>query len=70
LAEIAAPTLVIYGDKDILDVRQAAGPLTAAIPGARLAVITDAAHLPQMERPEVFNEIVLGFLLGLGSTQA
>ncbi|MCD6029837.1 MAG: hypothetical protein K0S78_2011 [Thermomicrobiales bacterium] len=43
--------------------RAAAAPLAAAIPGARLAVIPDAAHLPQMERPEVFNRIVLAFLL-------
>jgi pimeloyl-ACP methyl ester carboxylesterase len=67
LAEISAPTLILYGDKDVIDVRLAAGPLAATIPGARLAVIPDAAHLPQMERPELFNEIVLGFLLGLGS---
>ncbi len=67
LAEISAATLIVYGDKDVIDVREAAGPLAAAIPGARLAVIPDAAHLPQMERPEVFNKIVLGFLLGLGS---
>jgi 3-oxoadipate enol-lactonase len=66
LAETSAPTLIVYGDKDVMDVRQAAEPLVATIPGARLAVIPDAAHLPQMERPEVFNEIVLRFLLGLG----
>ena len=67
LAEISAPTLILHGDKDVMDVRLAAGHLAATIPGARLAIIPDAAHLPQMERPELFNEIVLGFLLGLGS---
>src|ERR671911_2197375 len=36
LAEISAPTLVVYGDKDVMDVRQAAGPLAAAILGAQL----------------------------------
>ena len=66
-AEISAPTLIVFGDKDVMDVRQAAAPLTTAIQGARLAVIPDAAHFPQMERPELFNEIVLGFLLGLGT---
>ncbi len=69
LAEIAAPTLIVYGDKDVMDVRQAAEPLAAAIPGARLAIISDAAHLPQMERPAVFNEIVLGFLRDVASTR-
>jgi 3-oxoadipate enol-lactonase len=68
LAEISAPTLIVYGDKDVMDVRQAAGPLAGAIPGARLAVIPDAAHLPQMERPEIFNEIVLGFLRDVAPT--
>ena len=67
LADITAPTLILYGDKDVHDVRAAAAPLAAAIPHARLAVIPDAAHLPQMERPEVFNEIVLTFLLGLST---
>jgi 3-oxoadipate enol-lactonase len=65
LAQITAPTLIVYGDKDLMDVRQAAAPLAAAIPGARLVVIPDAAHLPQMERPEEFNRVVLEFLLGL-----
>ncbi len=67
LSEISAPTLILYGDKDVHDVRDAAGPLAAAISGARLTVIPDAAHLPQMERPERFNGIVLEFLLGLPS---
>jgi 3-oxoadipate enol-lactonase len=66
LAEISTPTLIVYGDKDVMDVRQAAEPLVTTIPCARLAVIPDAAHLPQMEQPEVFNEIVLEFLFGLG----
>src|SRR5215203_5592093 len=68
LAEISAPTLIVYGDKDFMDVREAAEPLAAAIPGARLVVISDAAHLPQMERPELFNEIVLEFLREVAST--
>ncbi len=69
LAEIATPTLILYGDKDVMDVRDAAGPLAAAIPSAQMAVIPDAAHLPQMERPDIFNEIVLRFLLGVSSTR-
>lgn len=67
LSAISAPTLILYGDKDLMDVRLAAEPLAAAIPGARLAVIPDTAHLPQMERPRLFNQLVLNFLLGLES---
>lgn len=62
LAEITAPTLVLYGDQDVQDVLAAAAPLAAAIPGARLAVMPGTAHLPQMEQPQRFNEIVLDFL--------
>jgi pimeloyl-ACP methyl ester carboxylesterase len=62
LGEITAPTLVLYGDQDIADVQQASPLLAQAIPGARLVVMPGASHLPQMEQPERFNEVVLGFL--------
>jgi 3-oxoadipate enol-lactonase len=62
LGEITAPTLIVYGDQDIADVQQAGPLLAQAIPGARLVVMANASHLPQMEHPERFNDIVLGFL--------
>lgn len=62
LGEITAPTLIVYGDQDIADVQQAGPLLAQAIPGARLVVMPNASHLPQMEHPERFNEVVLGFL--------
>ena len=62
LDEITAPTLILYGDQDIADVQQAGPKLAQAIPGARLVVMPNASHLLQMEHPERFNEIVLGFL--------
>ena len=63
LHEITAPTLVVVGDKDVPTVLEAADLLTDSIPGARKAVIHDAAHLPNLEHPEEFNRIVLDFLL-------
>lgn len=62
LGEITAPTLILYGDKDIADVQQAGPLLAKAIPHAQLVVLLDASHLPQMERPGPFNDIVLRFL--------
>jgi 3-oxoadipate enol-lactonase len=62
LGEISAPTLVLYGDQDIADVQEAGPRLAQAIPGARLVVMPGVSHLPQMEKPERFNEIVLEFL--------
>lgn len=63
LHEITGPTLVVVGDKDLPTVLEAADLLTASIPGARKAIIHDAAHLPNLEHAEEFNRIVLDFLL-------
>jgi pimeloyl-ACP methyl ester carboxylesterase len=62
LGEIRVPTLVIVGDRDVDDVRQAAEELGRGIRGARLAVMPGVAHVPNMERPEEFNGLVLDFL--------
>jgi pimeloyl-ACP methyl ester carboxylesterase len=62
LGSITAPTLILYGDQDIADVQEAGPKLAQAIPGAHLVVMENASHLPQMEHPERFNDIVLGFL--------
>ena len=62
LREIRVPTLVIVGDRDVGDVRQAAEELGRGIRGARLVVMPGVAHVPNMERPEEFNRLVLDFL--------
>jgi 3-oxoadipate enol-lactonase len=62
LHEIRVPTLVIVGDRDVDDVRQAAEDLHAGIKGATLVVMPGVAHVPNMERPDEFNRLVLDFL--------
>ena len=62
LDEIQVPTLVIVGELDVDDVRQAADELGRGIRGARLVVVPGVAHVPNMERPEEFNRLVLDFL--------
>jgi 3-oxoadipate enol-lactonase len=64
LADIKAPTLVIVGDEDVAEIRDTADLLVSKIPGARKAVIHDAAHLPNLEHPEQFNKVLLDFLNG------
>ena len=66
LGEVRAPTLVVVGDLDTPQTLEAAGALANGIPGARLEVIRGTAHLPNMERPEEFNRLVLEFLSGPG----
>ena len=62
LNTIKAPTLVIVGDKDDDSILEIGDLLTTHIPGARKAVLSDTAHMANMEKPEQFNRLVLTFL--------
>ena len=62
LAEIGAPTLVVVGTEDSTDIKAMAEKLVAEIPGARLATIEGAGHLPSLERPDELNALLLDFL--------
>jgi pimeloyl-ACP methyl ester carboxylesterase len=62
LGEIAVPTLVVVGEKDVDDFKQIAGVLVENIPGARKVAMPNTAHLPPLEHPEEFNRILLDFL--------
>jgi 3-oxoadipate enol-lactonase len=62
LATLTVPTLIVTGDKDVDDIHQIAERLARDIAGAERATIADAAHLPNLERPEEFDRIVLDFL--------
>jgi 3-oxoadipate enol-lactonase len=62
LGEIQAPTLVLVGEEDVADIHAIADRLAREIPGARRSTIANTAHVPSMERPEEFDELVLGFL--------
>ena len=62
LGEIEAPTLVLVGEEDVPDIRAIADRLVREIPNARFETIANAAHAPSMERPEEFDQLVLGFL--------
>jgi 2-hydroxy-6-oxonona-2,4-dienedioate hydrolase len=65
LESVAAPTLVIVGDRDLPGIQQAVDALAARIPGARKVVMRDTAHLPSMELPDQFNQILGDFLSSL-----
>ena len=62
LKSIKAPTLVVVGEQDPACTVAQARVLARAIPGARLEVIPDAAHLANIEQPEQFNRLLLDFL--------
>jgi pimeloyl-ACP methyl ester carboxylesterase len=66
LEEVRVPVLVVAGDLDTPQTLEATHALAGGITGARLGVIEGTAHLPNMERPEEFNRLVLEFLNGSG----
>jgi len=63
LGEIRAPTLVLAGSLDRVDMRRIAPVLAAEIPGARYEELSGVAHLPPLEDPPGFVAVVRPFLL-------
>ncbi len=62
LGGIAAPTLVVVGEHDVVTPPRASQRLAEGIGGARLEFIADAGHLANQEQPERFNEVLAAFL--------
>jgi 3-oxoadipate enol-lactonase len=62
LKEIKCPTLVVVGDSDAQDIQKVARRLASEIAGATMTTIENAAHLPSLEHPAQFNQLLNGFL--------
>jgi pimeloyl-ACP methyl ester carboxylesterase len=62
LAAITAPALLVSGAHDLPDFRQIAARLAGRLPHARHVELDWAGHLPSLERPDLLNPILLGFL--------
>ena len=62
LADIEAPTLVLWGDGDRTYQWEQVHQLWRDIPQAGLAVVPGCAHAVHLEKPALFNQLVLDFL--------
>jgi 3-oxoadipate enol-lactonase len=62
LPAIDVPALVIVGREDTIRPVTDAEFMHSRIPGSILAIIEDAAHMTNLEQPQVFNETVLKFV--------
>jgi 3-oxoadipate enol-lactonase len=62
LPALKTPTLVVCGADDQGTPASENQRIASLIPGARYEAIPDARHLPNVEHPEVFNRIMLGWL--------
>jgi pimeloyl-ACP methyl ester carboxylesterase len=61
LAGGRAPVLLMQGDDDIVKVEHSA-TLAATLPDTQLAVIPGSSHMAPLEKPDLVNRLILGFL--------
>jgi pimeloyl-ACP methyl ester carboxylesterase len=64
LPGVRTPTLLVWGREDAIAPLECGEIYARAIPGARLAVIEDCGHMPEMEKPAKFGALVRDFLAG------
>lgn len=62
IGEIRHPTLIIWGTEDRVLPADVGQELQKLIPGSQLRLIPEAGHLPQWERPDLVNPLLLQFL--------
>jgi pimeloyl-ACP methyl ester carboxylesterase len=62
LSEIGCPTLIIHGEDDMLVPVADAWEFRRLIPHSRLLILQDTGHVPMLERPRTFNDVVGEFL--------
>ena len=62
LPQLRLPTQFVVGAEDSASTPAIMGAMCAAVPGARLAVVEGAAHLPTLEQPERIGAILGEFL--------
>ena len=62
IAGLNANVLFIVGDRDVASVRAGAEASAARIKKAKVVTITDADHLPQLEKPAEVNKLLVEYI--------
>lgn len=62
LDELDLPMLVVVGELDMPGIHEIAELIVAANPNAELIEIPGVAHMVNMEAPDRFNELLIGYL--------
>ena len=70
LPDIRCPTLIVWGENDsVISVRDA-HEFERLIPDSRKVVMRETGHVPQVERPRAFNDLLMEFLSESGPAEA
>ena len=62
LGSIRCPALVLVGDADVATPPELSQEIAAGIPGAKLVVVPNCAHLSTLEQPEAVNAALIEWL--------
>jgi pimeloyl-ACP methyl ester carboxylesterase len=62
LGEVRQPTLILWGAEDKVFPPQVGRDLHETMAGSTFQLIPEAGHIPQWERPDVVNPLLLAFL--------
>ncbi len=66
MEKIQQPALVMVGEYDLPDIREAADHLASRISDRPAVVVPNAAHLAGFEQPDAFNAALVDFLKTIG----
>ncbi|MCY1073584.1 alpha/beta fold hydrolase [Archangium lansingense] len=69
LEHLLAPTLVMVGDRDNPVMLRNAEVLARRVPALTRVTLPGVGHLPNLERPDDFNRVLLDFLIAQVSTR-
>ncbi len=62
LKEVQVPSMIIAGALDHPEILRAADFMAQEIPSAKIRILPNSAHVPNMEQPDAFNQAVFNFL--------
>lgn len=62
LAQISVPVAIVQSEQDEFIKREHAEYLARSIPGAMFTLLPGVSHFAPLQRPELFNSTMLGFL--------
>ena len=62
LSSIQAPTLIVAGEEDLIKGRDYATIIHQIIPDSELVIIPGAGHALCLEKPDIINTLLLGFV--------